>query len=138
MAARARKPWKVEVVGFDVGKSGKPGIRDDRTAAGDPKAVDIGLLLDAVGDFAQVAGKKLNELEVTPSEFTIEGHVALQVSGGIPLALQFGVETGLSISMTWKFEDSTVRVMTAQRRTPPPPRSGRKADPPPPDDITMK
>jgi Trypsin-co-occurring domain 1 len=135
MATRARKPWKVEVVGFELGKGGKPGIRDDGRATGDPTGIDVNLLLDAVGDFAEVAGRKLNELDVTPSEFTIEGHVALQVSGGVPVVLQFGVEAGLSISMTWKFEDSTVRVMTAQRKTPPPPKTGRKGVPTPPDDF---
>ena len=119
--------WDIQVVAYDSG--GKP---PTLTANGGPsgtvKPEDIDKLLDALGVFAQQAGAKLNALKVTPSEFTIEGHVALQVSGGV-FVLQFGVETGLSISMTWRFEDSTVQIAPLRRRSPSPP-PGQPSAPP--------
>ena len=128
MPAKKAKKWDIRVVAYDSG--GKP---PTLTANGDPsgtvKPEDIDKLLDALGAFAQQAGAKLNALKVTPSEFTIEGHVALQISTGLPPVLQFGVETGLSISMTWRFEDSTVQIAPLRRRSPAPP-PGRPSAPP--------
>jgi hypothetical protein len=115
--ARKAKKWDIQVVTYDSG--GKPPtLTANGVPSGTVKPEDIDKLLDALGAFAQQAGAKLNALKVTPSEFTIEGHVALQVSGNV-FVLQFGVETGLSISMTWRFEDSTVQIAPLRRKSPP-------------------
>ncbi len=119
MTENDEKRWTIEVVAYDSGQS--PGIRDDGKPSGELKPVDIDKLLEAVGDLAERAGRKLNALEVTPSELTIEGDVALQVSAELPCVLQFGVDTGLLVSMTWRFEDSNVRIMPMRRKSPPGP-----------------
>lgn len=120
MAAEEREKWKMEVLGFDSAGE-PPGVKADGTPTGVPKPVDIADLFDALGDFAAAAGEKLNELPCAPSSFTLEGSVALQILGGVPGIFQFGVESGISVSMTWNFEDRSVLIQPRHgRRTPPP------------------
>ena len=120
MPAKKATKWDIQVVAYDSGKA-PPTMTAGGKPSGQVKPEDIERLLDALGEFAQRAGAKLNALKITPSEFTIEGHVALQISAGVPPILQFGVETGLSVSMTWRFEDSTVQIAPQMRRKSPPP-----------------
>ena len=128
MSAQTTDDWQIQVVAYDSGGD-PPTLTDDGKPSGNVKPEDIDKLLDALGAFAQRAGAKLNALKVTPSEFTIEGHVALQITAGVPPVLQFGVETGLSISMTWRFEDSTVQIAPLRRRSPSPPPAEPSAPP---------
>ena len=115
-----REKWKMEVLGFDS-EGEPPGVKADGTPTGVPRHIDIADLFDALGELAAAAGEKLNELPCAPSSFTLEGSVALQVSGGVPGIFQFGVESGISVSMTWNFEDRSVLVQPHHgRRTPPP------------------
>ncbi len=127
MASQTTGNWDIQVVAYDSGGD-PPTLTANGGPSGTVKPEDIDKLLDALGAFAQRAGAKLNALKVTPSEFTIEGHVALQITAGPPV-LQFGVETGLSISMTWRFEDSTVQIAPLRRRSPSPP-PGQPSAPP--------
>jgi len=115
------RQWKIDVVGFET--TGQPTILPGGVPSGTPKPVAIEKLLDALLELADVAAGKLNGMENAPSEFTLEGSVALQVSAGIPGGvLQFGVETGIGVSMTWSFETQEVVIM---------PRHGRGVAPPP-------
>jgi hypothetical protein len=115
--------WQIVALGFET--PGDPTILPGGLPSGEPKPVEIEKLLDALLELADVAARKLNAMEYAPSEFTLEGHVALQVSAGLPGGvLQFGVETGIGVSMTWSFEKQEVVIM---------PRHGRKTDPSPPE-----
>ena len=90
--------WKVEVVAYEdmkLAPGGKPG--------GTLTRVDIDKLLDTLILFADGAGEKLNALDVCPSELTVGGYVSLDIGSG---ALLFGVSAGISVSMTWKFEEA--------------------------------
>lgn len=107
--------WQVEVVAYDD-LTLAPGA----VPAGTLKRVDIDKLLDTLVIFAESAGQKLNTIDICPSELTIEGNVSLEVGGG---ALVFGVSAGISVSMTWTFEETVTR-----------PREKRRTDPPPPDE----
>ena len=112
--------WQIQVLGFET--AGDPTILPGGLPSGTPKAVEIEKLLDALLQLADVAAGKLNAMENAPSEFTLEGHVALQVSAGLPGGvLQFGVETGIGVSLTWSFEKQEVVIM---------PRHGRGFTPP--------
>lgn len=129
MSSQTTDNWQIQVVAYDLGEDAVQQISADGRPTGQVKPEDIDKLFDALGAFAQRAGAKLNALKVTPSEFTIEGHVALQASGGV-FVLQFGVETGLSISMTWRFEDSTVQIAPQMRRKSPSPPPAEPSAPP--------
>jgi hypothetical protein len=116
--AESEEKWHVEVVAFDnltVGSSG--------AASGDATRVPADKLLDTMMGFAKQAGETLNGMDVCPSEVTIEGKVSLDVGGGV---LLFGVSAGISVSMTWKFEDAWTATV---------PRGGKRnvAPPNPPD-----
>ena len=90
--------WQVQVVAYDglqLAPSGAP--------EGTLTQVEIDKLLDTLALFADKAGQTLNTMDVCPSELTVEGHVSLDVGGGV---LVFGVSAGISVSMTWKFEDA--------------------------------
>ena len=106
----------MEVVAYDglqLAPNGVPG--------GTLKRAEIDKLLDTLVIFADSAGQRLNAIDVCPSEMTIEGYVSLDVGGG---ALVFGVNAGISVSMTWKFEDSWTSTL---------PRGGKRPlDPSPP------
>ena len=88
--------WQVQVVAYEG-----LAVEEGAIAHGNIKLDQIDKLLEAVGKFAEEAGVKLNDMEVCPSELTIEGHVSLDVGGGV---LLFGVSAGISVSMTWKFQ----------------------------------
>lgn len=90
--------WKVEVVAYD-GMTLAPGGVPGGTLTQAP----IEKLLDTLMTFAKAAGHELNTLDICPSELTIEGNVSLDVGGGV---LVFGVSAGISVSMTWKFEEA--------------------------------
>jgi hypothetical protein len=90
--------WKVEVVAYDGMTLAPGGVPD-----GELTQASIDKLLDSLMLFAKGAGDKLNALDICPSELTIEGHVSLDVGGGV---LLFGVSAGISVSMTWKFEEA--------------------------------
>jgi hypothetical protein len=95
---RSGDGWEVQVVAYDgltLKPSGKPG--------GTLTRVDIDRLLDTLAVFADKAGKTLNTLDVCPSELTVGGNVSLDIGGGV---LLFGVSAGISVSMTWKFEEA--------------------------------
>lgn len=95
---RSGKNWEVQVVAckdLQLLKDGTTKMTTTRDS--------IDKLLDAVAVFADEAGQKLNAMDVCPSELTIEGHVSIDVGGGV---LLFGVETGISVSMTWTFEQT--------------------------------
>lgn len=86
--------WEVRVVAYEgltLAPDGKP--------TGNLTQAEIDKLLTTLALFADQAGKKLNDMEICPSELTVTGNVSLDV-GGI---LLFGVSAGISVSMTWTF-----------------------------------
>jgi hypothetical protein len=109
--------WQVQVVGYN-----DLSIAPNGDASGEATRVPLDTLLATMMDFAGAAGSKLNTLDVCPSEFTIEGHVSLDVGGGV---LLFGVSAGISVSMTWKFEEEWTATT---------PRGGKRGLTPDPDD----
>jgi hypothetical protein len=95
--------WVLKTLAYEV-PEGQEGFGPDGTISGIPVDMDIDYLVAALGQLAEVTGEALDKVQVPPSEFTLEGHVAFQVTGGAPVVLQFGVEAGISVSMTWNFE----------------------------------
>jgi len=116
--------WQIQVQGFKT--EGSPTISSGGRPSGEPAVLDIDVLLDALCELAAAGARKLNQLEMenAPSEFTLDGHVAVQVTGGIPV-LQFGVETGIGVSLTWTFERQEVVIKPKGRRID---ELGRRAD----------
>jgi hypothetical protein len=86
--------WEVKVLAYDDLTLTPNGAPD-----GNLKQVDIDKLLTTLALFADQAGKKLNDMDVCPSELTVAGNVALDLGG----VLLFGVSAGISVSMTWTF-----------------------------------
>ena len=104
--------WEVQVVAYN-------GLQLSPSAApeGTLTRVDIDKLLDTLALFADKAGQRLNGIDVCPSEMTIEGHVSLDVGG----ALVFGVSAGISVSMTWRFEEEWTSTRPGKRPLEPEP-----------------
>jgi hypothetical protein len=88
--------WEVKALGYN-----KLSLTPGGAVSGVPTPIPIDDLLEYMSAFAVKAGDKLNRLDICPSEVTIEGHVSVDVGGGV---LLFGVEAGISVSMTWRFE----------------------------------
>jgi hypothetical protein len=127
MADELPKEWTLQVLAHECGRD-EEALTPEGTLSGKPKGIDFGDLLNALTQMADVTGERLNSLEVSPTEFTVEGHVSLQVSAGVGPVLQFGAEGGISVSMTWRFEHSTTTMVPCSvRRVSPPPK-----EPPPP------
>lgn len=106
MAAQVKREkgdWTLQVIAYDT-PAGESVVDADGGPTGPPVPVAMDKLLDALTEFADAAGQRLNGLDVVPSSFTVEGSVALEVGGGLVLTL--GVTTGVSVSMTWTYQDS--------------------------------
>jgi hypothetical protein len=80
--------WTLQVVAYDT-PDGQSVVGPDGAPTGTPVPIDMNKLLDALTEFADAAGQRLNSLDV---------------SGGLVLTL--GVTTGVSVSMTWTYQDS--------------------------------
>jgi hypothetical protein len=106
--------WTVQVVAYDELE-----LAPNAAPNGSLSQTHIDNLLETLALFADGAGQRLNAMDVCPSELTVEGHVALDLGGGI---LLFGVSAGISVSMTWRFEETVTH-----------PRDKRRTDPQPPD-----
>jgi hypothetical protein len=115
VAAREGK-WVLQTLVYDYAGQG-PGFTEDGDLAGKPTAEDIEVLVEALAKLGEATGQALDKVQVPPSEFTVEGHIAIQVSAGLPTVVTFGVETGISISMTWEFTQTAVRPMFGPRHT---------------------
>jgi hypothetical protein len=100
--------WVLQTLVWDY-SAGEPGFTDDGEVTGRPKAEDIELLMQALAKLGEATGRALDEVQVPPSQFTVEGHVAVQVSEGHPTVVQFGAQSGVSVSMTWQFQQCGIR-----------------------------
>lgn len=97
-AHKSGNDWTVEVVAYKDMTLAAGGVPE-----GELTQAPIDKLLDTLMVFAEGAGHKLNTIDICPSEMTIQGNVSLDIGGGV---LLFGVSAGISVSMTWKFEEA--------------------------------
>ena len=108
MAEKREGAWELKTLVWDTGGT-EPGLTPDGGPTGEPKPADIRMLVDALAKLGEATGQALDDVQVPPSAFTVEGHIAIQVTAGLPTVVTFGVETGISVSMTWEFEQATVK-----------------------------
>lgn len=106
--------WQLKTLVFDYG-GGEPGFADDGSLHGRPRDEDIAILVKALAKLGEATGEALDQVQVPPSQFTVEGHVALQVAAGLPTIVQVGVETGISVSMTWEFKQTAIKPFGPRR-----------------------
>jgi hypothetical protein len=105
--------WTLKTLVFD--NEGTPGMTPVGGPTGTPTQEDIDYLIEALAELGEATGKALDEVQVPPSEFTVEGHIAIQVSAGLPPVVTFGVDTGISVSMTWNFEHTETKPLFGPR-----------------------
>ena len=108
MAQKSEGEWVLQTLVYDYA-GGEPGFTTEGELAGKPKAGDIEVLVEALAQLGEATGQALDDVQVPPAAFTVEGHIAIQVTAGLPTVVTFGVETGISVSMTWEFEQATVK-----------------------------